>query len=99
MRLEYDVNFAISALLSRSQCGANFCGMMAVVVDHGDSCDLSANLESTVYASEIFQGLLDLWHGNIQSHSDRNRRGCVQYIVQAGHVQAKFAEVLVAKCY
>src|SRR5437660_1405776 len=59
----------------------------------------AASTASTNDPAEILQRFLNLSDGNIQSHSDGNRCGCVQNIMHAGYVQAKFAEVLVAKCY
>src|SRR5438552_1782177 len=93
MRLEDHMNFAIAALPCCSQRGANFRGMMPVIINHCHSARLPANLKTAIYTAKIFEGLLDMRHGNIQPDSHGNSSRRVQHIVEAGHVQMKFTEI------
>src|SRR5215475_305963 len=96
MRLKDDMNLAISALFCRRQRGANLRRMMAVIVNHGYSCNLPANLEATIHSAEIFERFLYLRYGDVQADSDGNGCSGIQYVVDTRNVQAETAEIVTA---
>ena len=84
--LENNVDTAESALARSGESGANLCGVVAVVIDHGHAVDTALELKATVYSVESGQTLADLVDWNIQADTDGNRRGRVPDVVFAGHV-------------
>src|SRR6267142_6760341 len=70
--------------------------MMAVVVDHADAGGLAAQLEAAVDAAKIFKGGADVFDREVEADADRNGRGPVQNVVEAGNLQHEFAEILAA---
>ena len=80
------------------QSGANLGGVVAVIVDDGDSALHAANLEtgcSTPLKSS--QGFANGFDGNVEFETDRNRRRGVQHVMRAGNMQAKTAQIPPAK--
>src|SRR5258708_3877494 len=93
MRLKDDIDLAVSTLPRRGESGANFCRMVPVVVNHGHARSLPSNLKSPIHTPEIFQRLLNIRYGNVESDADRNRCRRIQRVVHTGNVKAKFAEI------
>ena len=60
VRLKYDMDFAEATLPGRRQRGANFGGMVAVVIDHADPGGLASQLESSVHTAEVFESAADV---------------------------------------
>ena len=55
MRLKENENAREAALAGRFQSGANFCGVMAVIIDDGDAADLTFALKAPLDAAKIRQ--------------------------------------------
>src|SRR5579885_793985 len=94
MRLEDDVNLAISALSCGGQRSANFGGMMAIVVDHSNPIHRPAQLKTPIDAAEIFEGFADLRNRNIEADADRDCRSRIEYVVKTTNVKPEFTEVI-----
>src|SRR5581483_3502420 len=55
MRLEDNVDAAVTALARGGKSGANFSGVMGVVVNDSDAAHLSLNVEAAVHAAKALQ--------------------------------------------
>src|SRR2546423_13828116 len=93
MRLEDDVNFAISALSRGGQSCSNLSWMVAVVIDDRDSTRYAAQLEAAVHSAEVFERFPNLRNRDVQTNADSNRSGRVQHVVQARHVKSEFPQI------
>src|SRR5437588_7061222 len=93
MRLKDDMDLAVSTLPRRGESGANFCRMMPVIVNHGHASCVAANLKTPIHTAKVFEGLLNVRHGNVEPDADRNRCRRIQHVVHSGNVKAKFAEI------
>ena len=71
--------------------GANFRGMVAVVVDDGDAVDDAFCLEAAIDPAEVAQAFDDVVLGDFELHRDGDRGSRVQNIVQPGHLQRERA--------
>src|SRR5579859_1195693 len=82
------------ALAGRRQGGANFRGMVAVVVDHADFGGAAAKLKAAVDAAEVLQRLAYALGSDIKP--DAHGHGCrsVQHVVTAGNAQVEIAQRL-----
>src|SRR6266576_1367801 len=96
MRLKDHVDLAKAALPGCGQRGLDFGGMVAVVVDHANASDLAAQLETTVDTAKVFQRGVDVFDAEVQADADRNCGRGVENVVQSGHMQHEFAEILTA---
>ncbi len=94
VRLENDMNFAIAALLCGGKGGTDFGRVMAVVVDHTDSSARAPELKAAVNPTEVVEGGADVFQANVETHADRDCRGCVKHVVSAGDVQGELTEIL-----
>src|ERR1700722_3234471 len=92
MRLEDDVNLTVAALASCCEGRGDFCGVVAIVIDHGHSVCLAAKLEAAVDSVEIDQALGDLIGGNLKLAGDRNRGRRVEDVVAARHAELEWTE-------
>ncbi len=64
MGLEDDVDAAAGGFASRGKGGANFGGVVAVVVDDGDAADLTALLEAPVDSAKMEQAFGDFFRSD-----------------------------------
>ena len=95
MGLEDHVNFSKSALLRGGQRGADFGGMMSVVVDDADAsgaCPRSWKRRST--PRNCSSAVRIVIGADVKPDSDRDRSGRVQNVVHSRYVQAELAEIL-----
>src|SRR5262249_44454286 len=99
MWLKDHVNLLESTLSRGSQGGADFSGMMAVIVHDTHSIDLAFELEAAVHASKLRKGFGDFFCRDVQSHAGCNRGRGVQHIVVAGHVEIELSNLLPAVHY
>jgi hypothetical protein len=90
--LEEDVNFPVAALAGGGEGGANFGGVMAVVVDDGDAAGRAAKLKSPVDAAEVIEARGDLIGGNFKLAGDGNGGGGVEDVVASGDVEFEGTE-------
>ena len=88
MGLEDDVDLAVSALPRGGQRGANFGGMMAVVVDHADAGSLSLATGSGGRRRESSPARCESGRADVKADADGDRGGGIQHVVHAGNMQA-----------
>ena len=81
--LEEDVDLAVAALAGGGEGGANFGGMVAVVVDHGDAAGGATKLKAPINSSEVIEARGDLIGGNFKLAGDGNGGGGVEDVVAA----------------
>ena len=98
VRLEDDMDAFVSALARGSERGANFRGMVAVVVDDGDAAGLTTLLEATVDAAETAEAFGDFFGRDFELVRDGYGGGGVEHVVAAGHVQIERAERTAPVC-
>src|ERR1019366_9842344 len=82
---------------SGSERGADFGGMMAVFVDHGDAALRTAHLKAAVDTTEFGQRLANDLYRNVEFECDRHRCSRVQRIVRAGDLQAEATQIAIAQ--
>ena len=92
MRLEDHMDAALRALACGGERGANFSGMVAVVVDHRDASRRSALLEAAIDTAKIGESLGNLFRLDSKLPRDGHRRSRVQYIVPARNMQLEWTE-------
>src|SRR5581483_9017623 len=97
MRLEDRVDAAVTALARGGKSGADFSGVMGVVVNDSDAAHLSLNVEAAVHAAKALQGCANIVRANVESDTNGNGCGGVPHIVSAGDVQAELAQIAIAK--
>src|ERR1035437_7104580 len=73
MRLKKNKNALEAALTGRFQRGANFCGVMAVIIDHGDAADFPFALKPALDATKIRKPTGDVF--NRDAELDPNGNG------------------------
>ena len=78
------MNAAVSALTGRGKGGANFRGMVAVVINHRHAPCLALELEAAVHSAEARQRIANVILVETQPHAYGDRRGSVQHVVSAG---------------
>src|SRR6266849_7568039 len=69
------------------QRGADFGGVMAVIVDHRDVVDHAFNVEAAADARELAEPFADQFRGNIQIQRDGRGGGGVAHVVDARRVK------------
>ena len=74
MRLKQHQNALEAALTRGFQRGANFCGVMAVIIDDSDAADFSLALKATLDAAEIRQPGGNVFGRRRQAESQWQRR-------------------------
>jgi len=67
----------------RSQGGRNLCGMMPIVINHGDAPGFAFQLESAANASIVRQCLAGHLSRNAAPLRDDERRGGIQSVVDS----------------
>src|SRR6266853_1551739 len=93
MGLKDDVHSPVSALASRSESGANFRGMMSIIVDHVDARSHTFELEAAIDTTKCSETGANLLRGNVERGAHSNGRCSVKNIVCAGHMQRKLSEI------
>src|SRR5450432_35079 len=91
VRLKDHVNPRETSLLGGRQSGADFGGVMPVVVHHRHTTNHSLLLKAPVYAAEGPQGFADVCRRNIEADADRDGCGGVEDVVLPGNVKFEFA--------
>src|SRR5580692_7767508 len=86
------MDLAAGARAGSLERGANFGGVMAVIVDHGHAARLTAVLEAPVDAAKILEPLGDLFRRYFKLPGDRDGGRGVEHIVPAGNLQLEGAE-------
>src|SRR5687767_4850666 len=95
MRLKQDHDPAAARTEFRGgERRANFCRMMAVVVDDKNAVNFTFRLEPPPRASEAMKSLYDLVERNLQFESDRDCGERVVNIVHARHAQDHLAHYI-----
>src|SRR5207249_9517872 len=93
MRLEDHMNLAKATLPGGGKGGANFRGMVAVVIDYADPRNLAPQLEATVDAVEVFESRANLLDLEIQANPNGNGRRRVEDVVGSGNAQPELSQV------
>src|SRR5947209_10708451 len=96
VRLKNYVDAFEPAVTSRGQGGADFCGMVSVVVDNTYVCRAAPELEAAVHAAEVFQGLADAIRLDVQAYANSYGRRGVKHIVIARNTQMEITQRLTA---
>src|SRR5436190_18252568 len=94
MRLEDHMNLAKAALPGGGKRGANFRGMVAVVIDYADPGNLAPQLEAAVHAVEGFECRANLADLDVQANPDGNRRRSIKHVVGSGHAQPELSKTV-----
>lgn len=84
--LEEYVDSPVAALAGGGEGGADFGGVMAVVVDDGDAADGAAMLEAAVDATETAEAFRYETGRNAEFDADGNGGGGVEQVVASGYV-------------
>ena len=87
------MNLAKDALFRCRQRGPDLRGMMTIIVNHADSSRPPAQLESPVNPAKLVETRADCVHFYIQSHSYRDCRRSIEYVVHAWHMQGELAQI------
>ena len=95
MRLEQHEQAIEFAAARGFERGANFRGMMAVIVHDRDVVHRAFNVEAAADAGKFRQAFANQVGGDVQIEADSSRGGSVPHIVDAGRMrQLKHAEVV-----
>ena len=97
MRLKDREDTPEIAKLRGGQRGANFGGVVAVIVDHRDAAGLAAHLETAIDAGVAGDGLADRIERDVQFQADGDSGRRVQHVVNAGHAQMKLPQIAAAR--
>src|ERR1700678_2092549 len=89
--LEDDVNLVVAALAGGGECGGDFGGVVAVVVDDGDAVGAAAKLEAAVDSVEAGQALGDFLCRDFKLTGDGDGGGGVEDVVTAGNAKLEGA--------
>ena len=89
MGLEDDVDALVAALAGGGEGGANFGGVVAVVVDDGDAAGLAAKLEAAIDTAEVAEALGNLVGGDFELAGDGDGGSGVEHVVAAGDMEFK----------
>src|SRR6185369_16239660 len=97
VRLEQHVDALKAARPRGRQSGADFGGMMSVVIDHGNAALGPAYLKAAVDTAEFGQRLANHLHWNVEFEGHRYSGSGVQSVVRAGNLQAEAAQITIAQ--
>ncbi len=98
VRLEQNVNALEAAGPRGRQRGANFGGMVAVIVDHRDAALRAAHLKAPVDAGEIAPGASRIVStGNSSSRPTATAAAALSSVVRARHMHPETTQVAPAK--
>src|SRR5690349_11392514 len=92
MRLEDDRQRALPAVANSADGGANFRGVMPVVVDHQDAPRFALDLEASVDASESGERLRGVREGNLQFVSYGHCSQSIGGAMTAGKMQTQLPQ-------
>lgn len=93
VRLEENMHFAETTILSRSQSRAYLSGVVAVVIDDGDTADDAFGLEAPINAAKGAQAYGDLFRGETELNTNRDGRRCIQNVVATRHMKLEDAKL------
>ena len=92
MRLKDHMNLAAGAGACRLQRGANFGGVVSVIIDNGHAARLAALLEAPIDAAKVLEPFGNLRGRNFKLPRDGHGGRGVEHIVPAGNMDLKWTE-------
>ena len=93
VRLEQHVDAPEAAEPRGIQGGADFGGMMSVIVNDRDAAFFAAHLEAPLHALKCRQGSTDGLGLHFQLHGHHHRRRGVEHVVPPGDRQVELAQI------
>ena len=90
--LEDDEDAAMATLPRGCEGGANFGGMVAVVVDHGDAAGGATKLKAPINSSEVIEAFGNFIGGNFKLAGDGDGGGGVENVMASRDMEFEGAE-------
>ena len=97
MGLEDDVDALEGAEAGGGEGGADFGGMVAVVVNDGDAGGFATELEAAIDPAVFGYPRADIFGGDFEFTGDGDGGGGVEHVVHAGDFEREFTEIFAAE--